>query len=66
MDPAQIGGIEVYPRPATTPIEYQRNVMCGTVLVWTRDPEPGGEWSWRKIAAGVTGFVVLGILVATR
>ena len=54
-----VGGVEVYPRVVTAPVQYQRGDNdCGVVLFWTREPETGGGWSWKKIAAAA-GFVAL-------
>jgi hypothetical protein len=39
--PKDIGGIEVYAGPSTTPPEYKGfDRSCGVILVWTRDGSP--------------------------
>jgi hypothetical protein len=60
--PAWVGAIEVYPRGAHAPLQYTAN-GCGVVLFWTREPEGGIRWSWKKIAVGAA-FVVGAVLVA--
>jgi carboxypeptidase family protein/TonB-dependent receptor-like protein len=61
--PAWVGAIEVYPRAAFAPVEYQSmGSSCGVVLFWTRELERGIKWSWKKIAVGA-GFVVGAVLV---
>ncbi len=63
LDSSVLGGIEVYPRPAFVPPQYQRDDLCGAVLFWTREPEGGNDWSWKRIAAGAAGFLLIGVLV---
>jgi hypothetical protein len=38
VSPHQLEGIEVYPHPATTPVEFQMggNATCGAIVLWTR------------------------------
>jgi hypothetical protein len=71
--PAWIGGIEVYPRAASAPIEYRTNnnpanpnadTDCGVVLYWTRDVESDGGWSWKKIVAAAGLLLYAGTMVA--
>jgi len=59
---SHLEAIEVY-HGATAPIQYSRNTTCGTILVWTRDPQPleRGVFSWRRIlvAGGLLGGIIL-------
>ncbi len=36
VDPSEVDGVEIYTRPAETPLEFERTGGCGAVLVWTR------------------------------
>ncbi|MGH7469578.1 MAG: carboxypeptidase regulatory-like domain-containing protein [Longimicrobiales bacterium] len=63
LDVAALGAVEVYPRAAGAPIEYQRSNNCGVVLFWTREVERVRRpWSWTKFAIGV-GVVALAIVL---
>jgi hypothetical protein len=71
--PAWIGGVEVYPRAASAPIEYRTNnnpgmptadTDCGMVLFWTRDVEGDRGWSWKKILAAAGLLFYAGAMVA--
>lgn len=59
---SHLEAIEVY-HGATAPIQYSRNTTCGTIMLWTRDPQPleRGVFSWRRIliAGGLLGGIVL-------
>jgi hypothetical protein len=57
-----IEGIEVYPTAVAAPLEYRRG--CGVVLFWTRNPEPGTNWRWIKVAAAAV--FVAGAALLTR
>lgn len=65
LDASMIGGIEVYARAETAPLEFVRNSNCGVVLYWTRAPEPGTYTTWRKIAAGIAGFLLIAVLAGS-
>lgn len=54
-------GVEVYTGGATAPSPIHSMNSCGVVAFWTRSPA-GGKWSWRKLAAGLGGFVLLVLL----
>jgi hypothetical protein len=61
---ADVEGIEVY-SGSTSPVEYSRST-CGTVLAWSRDPDPTGgrPWSWKR-AGAAAGFLLLGFLLTS-
>ena len=59
----QIAGIEVYPRGAGAPVEYQRPNGCGVILFWTRRPEGGHAMPGLVRWIGGTALVV-GIFAA--
>jgi len=58
IDLESIGGVEVYGRNLSTPIQYMDASpdACGVVLFWTKDAEIGSArgWGLRRILAGVT------------
>lgn len=62
LDLDRIGGVEVYPRSATAPVEYQTNPTCGVVLFWTRPGENGRDWAVPRIAIGVGLAVILAVI----
>ena len=66
----RIAGVEVYPRAASAPPQYQDAVRreCGTVLYWTKELEPDGPegWTWRKIALGAVSFGAVVTLILAR
>ncbi|HEV2131332.1 MAG TPA: Plug domain-containing protein, partial [Longimicrobiaceae bacterium] len=51
-------GVEVYTSFASAPSPIHSRDGCGVVAFWTRR-DFGGKWSWRKMAAGVGGFLLL-------
>jgi hypothetical protein len=61
LNPEWLGGVEVYPTAAATPVEYRR-ADCGAVLFWMRDPEGGNRWRWIKVVAAA-GFIGLAALI---
>lgn len=58
-----LGGIEVYPRPLSAPLQYQSDPSCGVVLFWTRRPEGAGTWSKPRIILG--GGLIIGLVVGS-
>ncbi|MEX2284358.1 MAG: hypothetical protein WEE89_17855 [Gemmatimonadota bacterium] len=62
--PDWLGGVEVYSREATSPVEYRRGDGCGVVLFWTKDPERGGRWTLAKLAAAAGMAFFAGAIVA--
>lgn len=39
IDPSEIHGVEIYPGPATMPVEFsglRKDAYCGLVMIWTR------------------------------
>lgn len=37
LDPGAVAAIEVYPRAAQAPAQYQAlNASCGVILIWTK------------------------------
>ena len=71
--PAWIGGVEVYPRAASAPIEYRTDnnpatptadTDCGVVLFWSRDVQADRGWSWKKIVAATGLLFYAGAMIA--
>ncbi len=59
LDTQNIGGVEVYPRHLTAPVQYQSALppKCGVVLFWTREGEVSSRgWGKKRIAIG-TGLI---------
>lgn len=63
LDATLIGGVEVYPRPITAPLQYQRDTGCGVVLFWTRRPGGGRRSRSHTLrwVLGTAAAVALGI-----
>jgi hypothetical protein len=61
IHPDMLEGVEVYTSFASAPSPIHSQNGCGVVAFWTR-PATGGRWSWRKMFAGVGGFVLLLVL----
>jgi hypothetical protein len=62
LDASLLAAVEAYPRAGTAPPEYQHGNSCGVVLLWTREAERGGRWSWVHLvvlAVAVVGFGAL-------
>jgi Carboxypeptidase regulatory-like domain len=62
LDKDLLGGVEVYPRATSAPIEYQSDPDCGVVLFWTRPGESDRGWSWPRIAIGTGLAILLGVV----
>jgi hypothetical protein len=60
--PEDIEGIELYRDFNQIPPEYYRPGMCGLALVWTSG-EPGGPWSWKRVAAAGLLVAIIGIFI---
>ena len=64
IDPQTVSGIEVYPGPATVPVEFRSNrgvEACGVIVVWSRVEPPEGRaprGSRRPSAAGTPAIRV--------
>ncbi|MEQ8329264.1 MAG: carboxypeptidase-like regulatory domain-containing protein [Longimicrobiales bacterium] len=66
LDNGLVGGVEVYARALTAPVEYQVDADCGVVLFWTHREAGEGTWSGRRIALGgglLVGLVLGGLMV---
>jgi hypothetical protein len=65
VNASMLEGVEVYSSFASAPAPIHARDNCGVVAFWTRAPEGGTRWSWRRLAFGVGSFALL-VLVAAR
>lgn len=56
-------GVEIYTTAAFAPSPFHSYNGCGVIAFWTRS-DGVGKWSWKKLLAGVGGFLLLVLLAA--
>lgn len=61
INASMLEGVEVYTGIASAPSPIHSLNNCGVVAFWTRR-DVGGRWSWKKMAAGLGGFLLLVLL----
>jgi len=63
LAPDMLEGVEVYTSSAGAPAQYSDPASCGVVLFWTREGEPGGRFSWKRLLIAVGAVAALIILL---
>jgi hypothetical protein len=63
LAPDMLEGVEVYSSSAGAPAQYSDPASCGVVLFWTREGEPGGRFSWKRLLVAVGAVAALIILL---